>query len=128
MSCWHEHGVRMDTKTAVQIASVGNLPSEVILELEASHESEMPGPLLIEPPVVASQEVNEVTKRVARKYRDKLHNRLRQAREARRLDADIARSAVVYQRMLREERISRWLAWASAAVGIGLIIAVLLTL
>lgn len=113
-----EPRVRMDIQTAVQIASLSDQPLGLVELLTGTapvHLGEFVGPAegVFDAVVV---DVVDTTRR----WRDAL---ARRAREASRLDKDIARSAAFLARMARDRRITNMLAWVCAAVASALVVA-----
>lgn len=113
--------VRMDIQTAVQIASLSDQPLglvELLTDTAPVHLGEFVGPAegVFDAVVV---DVVDTTRR----WRDAMARRVRRAREASRLDKDIARSAAFLARMARDRRITNMLAWACVVIATALVVA-----
>lgn len=118
----HEPQVRMDIMTAVQIASLSDQPLGLV---ELLTDTAPATPVPHEMPCMASVGVDNTisgTVDMGRRYRDRLNTRIRQAREAIRLDGDIARSSAFVARVLRDEKIARGIMWACGGVAGALLV------
>lgn len=119
----HEPRVRVDITTAVQIASLSDQPLGLV-ELLVDTAPATPVPAH-EMPCMATATIDGTVSEavnMGRRYRDRLNTRLRQAREAYRLDGDIARSSAFVARVLRDKKIARVIMWACGGVAAALLV------